>query len=74
MLFLAKLYLGIFFPGHILIQLMGSDDRHCGITHKLSLTVRGSTLESDVCRRQILTTKDDSRTERNKQFITAVDP
>ena len=32
------------------------------------------TSESDVCRRQILTYKDDPRTERMKIFIIAVDP
>ena len=34
---------------------------------------RLQTSESDVCRRQILTTKDDPLTERFKQFIMAVD-
>ena len=32
----------------------------------LVLSARGSTLESDVCRRQILTSKSDPRTERVK--------
>ena len=32
------------------------------------------TSESDVCRRQILTYKDDPRTERINIFIAAIDP
>ena len=42
----------------------------------LTLSVRGYTLasESDVCRRQIMTTKVDPSALRVKIFIMAVDP
>ena len=40
----------------------------------LPISPRGSTLEFDVYRRQILTSKDDPRTERMQIFIMAVHP
>ena len=40
----------------------------------LTLAVRGSSLESDVCRRQILTSKVGPLTGGVKIFIMAVDP
>ena len=40
----------------------------------LSARYRLYTSESDVCRRQIMTYKDDPRTKKKKIFIMAVDP
>ena len=49
--------------------------KHC--LFGVSPFMRGDRLytpESDVCRRQILTYKDDPRTERIKLFVMIVDP
>ena len=43
------------------------------VFHSLNLSVRGATLESDVYRPQILTSKVDPRTEKNEKYIMALD-
>ena len=62
------------FSGHI-----HTDNVVCPVTHlqgslNLTLSARLYTSESDVCGRQILTYKDDPRTEIIEIFIMAVDP
>ena len=53
--------------GKIIIHLLNA-------TLRLILTTWGSTLESDVCSRQILMSRVNTRTEKVEIFIMDVDP